>query len=85
MPTADIVRARVDTATKKEASEILDSMGITMSDAIRMMLVQVVAQKALPFDVRVPNAATRDAIEASRRGDTSRFSSIDDLMDDLDD
>ena len=49
-----VVRARIDLATKQEATILFRKMGITVSDAIRMMLVQAVAEKALPFEVRVP-------------------------------
>jgi len=60
-------------------------MGLTTSDAIRMMLVQVVAEKALPFEIKSPNAATQEALEASRAGDTTSFSTLDDMFADLND
>lgn len=82
---SDVVRARVDAETKRQASEILEAMGITLSDAIRMMLVRVVAEKAIPFDVRVPNKTTRRAIAASRRGEGRRSATVDELFADLDD
>ena len=78
-----VVRARVDPELKREASEILKSMGITTSAAIRMLLVQVVAEKSLPFEVRSPNDVTREAIAASRAGDVASFASLDDLFADL--
>lgn len=84
MPIADqVVRARVDAHVKEQATEVLDQLGITMSGAIRMLLSQVVANKALPFELRIPNAVTREAIEASRAGDVSSFGSVDDLFCDL--
>ncbi len=55
-------------------------MGITVSDAIRMMLVQAVAEKALPFEVRVPNAETVAALQDSRNGVVTRAASVDDLF-----
>ena len=80
-----IVRARVSSDVKEKASAILKSMGITTSDAIRMMLVQVVAEKALPFEVKSPNAATQEAIAASRAGDVATFATVEDLFADLND
>lgn len=75
-----VVRARIDLATKQEATVLFRQMGITVSDAIRMMLVQAVAEKALPFEVRVPNAETIAALQDSRNGTVTRAASIDDLF-----
>jgi len=80
-----VVRARIDRATKQEATELFQKMGITVSDAIRMMLVQAVAEKALPFEVKVPNAETVAALRDSRDGNVTRVTSVDDLFEDLDD
>lgn len=80
-----VVRARIDGATKQEATELFQKMGITVSDAIRMMLVQAVAEKALPFDVKVPNAETVAALRDSRNGEVARVTSVDDLFEELDD
>ena len=80
-----VVRARVTSDVKAQASAIFKSMGLTTSDAIRMMLVQVVTEKALPFEIKSPNAATREALEASRAGDTTSFSSLDDMFAELND
>lgn len=79
----DTVRARVSSDVKEKASAIFKSMGITTSDAIRMMLVQVVSKNALPFDVESPNAVTREAIAASRAGDVATFDTVEDLFADL--
>lgn len=83
MITDTVVRARIDQRVKKQAADVLDDMGLTVSDAIRMLLVRVAAEKALPFEVRVPNAETVEAIEAGRRGDVASFRSVEDLMADL--
>lgn len=79
-----VVRARIDRATKQEATMLFRQMGITVSDAIRMMLVQAVAEKALPFEVRVPNNETVAALLDSRNGVVIRATSIDDLFADDD-
>lgn len=79
-----VVRARIDLATKQEATMLFRKMGITVSDAIRMMLVQAVAEKALPFEVRVPNAETVAALLDSRKGVVTRAASVDALFADDD-
>jgi DNA-damage-inducible protein J len=84
MATADsIVRARIDTATKQEAAIVLAGMGLSVSDAIRLMLRRVAREHTLPFDVR-PNAETIAAIEEARRdgekGLLPRFDTTADLM-----
>ncbi len=78
------VRARIDSDTKRKASKALKSMGLSVSDAIRLMLVRVAQEKRLPFEIKVPNAATRMAIEELEQGGGKRFSSVSALMDDLD-
>ena len=86
MASADaVVRARIDRATKQEATELFQKIGITVSDAIRMMLVQAVADNALPIEVKVPNAKTVAALHDSRYGKVNRVTSVDDLFEDLDD
>ena len=79
-----VVRARIDQATKDEAAAILGAIGLTVSDAFRMMMRRIVADRRLPFDPLVPNATTIAAIEAARRGDLETAGSIDNLFDQLD-
>ena len=83
MPANAVVRARIDEKLKEEASVVLASIGLTVSDAFRMMLVRVVAEKALPFDALVPNSDTIAAMRDARRGNVQSFETIDALMDDL--
>ena len=64
-----VVRARIDEATKNEAAAVLAAMGLSLSDAFRLLLKRVAAEKALPFDPLVPNAETVEAMKAARRGD----------------
>lgn len=78
-----VVRARIDHATKREATQLFQQMGITISDAIRMMLVQAVSERALPFEVKAPNSETIAALQASRNGEVTRVTSVDDLFADL--
>jgi DNA-damage-inducible protein J len=79
----DMVHIRVDGKVKKKAAKTLAAMGLTVSDAVRLLLTRVAAEKAMPFDVRVPNRATLAAIEAGERGEVSRASSVAALMADL--
>jgi len=64
-----VVRARIDEATKSEAAAVLAAMGLSVSDAFRMLLKRVAADKALPFEPLVPNAETVEAMRSARRGD----------------
>jgi DNA-damage-inducible protein J len=70
MTDNSVVRARIDERTKQEAAAVLKSIGLTLSDAFRLLLVRVAAEKALPFDPLVPNEETIEAIKAARRGET---------------
>jgi DNA-damage-inducible protein J len=78
-----VVRARIDERMKEEASVVLAAMGLTVSDAFRMMMVRIVAEKALPFEPLIPNAKTIEAIQEARRGGLPRFATVDALLDDL--
>ncbi len=83
MATTDsIVRARIDAATKQEAAAVLADMGLSVSDAIRLMLRRVAREHALPFDVR-PNAETIAAMEEARSDTSPGLASVADLMADL--
>ena len=84
MAAAEIVRARIDSDLKKEASAVLSGMGLSVSDAIRLLFVRVAAEKALPFDLRVPNAETQAAMRDAREGRVTRVSNVSALMADLD-
>ncbi|CAN1535289.1 RelB DNA-damage-inducible protein J [Caulobacteraceae bacterium] len=80
MASDEVVRARISADLKKEATEVLDKMGLSVSDAIRMMLVRVAAERALPFDVKVPNQVTQAAMDEARARKGKRFERVDDLM-----
>jgi len=63
-----VVRARIDEHIKEEASVVLAAMGLTVSDAFRILLTRVAHEKALPFEPMVPNATTIEAMKEARRG-----------------
>ena len=84
MATAnDVVRARIDGQIKEEASIVLAAMGLTVSDAFRIMLTRVAHDKALPFDPLIPNATTIAAMREARSGTVKVGGSVDALMADL--
>jgi len=77
------VRARIDRATKNRASDALEAMGLSISDAIRMLMLRIADEKQLPFSVKVPNAKTKKAIAELETGKGKRFKNSKDLMADL--
>lgn len=83
MASNAVVRARIDETIKEEASAVLATMGLTVSDAFRIMLTRVAREKALPFEPLVPNAETVAAMKEARKGGLKTFKSVDDLMADL--
>jgi DNA-damage-inducible protein J len=83
MPSTAMVHVRIDEKIKEEASATLAKMGISISDAVRMMLVRVAAEKALPFEVRLPNATTVNAMKSADKKQGKRFRSAEALFEDL--
>jgi DNA-damage-inducible protein J len=84
MPNADTyVRARIDTKTKDRAADALEAMGLSISDAIRLLMLRIADERRLPFEVKVPNATTRRAIAELEAGKGKRFDSVEALMADL--
>jgi len=83
MPANAVVRARIDEHIKEEATAVLASMGLTVSDAFRLMLTRVAIEKALPFEPLVPNTETIEAMKQARRGKLESFNNVDSLMADL--
>ena len=85
MPANSVVRARIEKRIKNEASDVLRAMGLTVSDAFRLMMVRIAADKALPFEPLVPNDETIAAMKAAERGELVEVGSIDRLLADLND
>ena len=83
MASGTVVRARIDGQIKEKAAKVLAEMGLSVSDAIRLLLVRVAAEKALPFEVKVPNAETLAAMAELERGEGAQFENVADLMADL--
>ena len=78
-----MVHIRLDERLKDRAAKSLAAMGLSVSDAVRILLVRVAAEKALPFEVKVPNATTQKAMRAADRGKGKRFKSPRALFRDL--
>lgn len=87
MASNAVVRARVDERVKEKATAVLATMGLTVSDVIRMTLTRVANDSALPFELKVPNAETRAAMEEARgmiKSGRARFNNAQELFDALD-
>lgn len=78
-----LVQTRIDGKVKDEAAAVLSAMGLTVSDAVRLMLTRVAHDKALPFEPLIPNEETVAAIREARAGGLPKFQSVDALMADL--
>jgi DNA-damage-inducible protein J len=75
-----VVRARIDETIKDEATVVLASMGLTVSDAFRLMLTRVAREKALPFEPLIPNETTIAAMREARAGNLPRVDTVDELL-----
>jgi DNA-damage-inducible protein J len=83
MAASILVQARIDRAVKEEAAIVLGAIGLTVSDAVRLLLTKVAREKALPFETLIPNAETIKAMKEARRGRLASFKSIKALTADL--
>jgi DNA-damage-inducible protein J len=80
MPDNSVVRARIDEHTKRKAAAALKKIGLTVSDAFRLLLVLVAAERAQPFEPVNPNTETVAAIKAARRGELVKVGRPDKLL-----
>jgi DNA-damage-inducible protein J len=80
MAANQLVQARIDGAIKEEAATVLAAMGLTVSDAVRLMLTRVAREHALPFDPLIPNDVTIAAMKEARAGNLPSAKSITELM-----
>lgn len=86
MASTSMVHVRIDDTTKTMAAETLAEMGLSISDAVRVFLKRVVADKQLPFELKAPNATTRAALsEADEivRNRRDRFTTAGDILNDI--
>jgi DNA-damage-inducible protein J len=77
------VRARIDSDTKERATDALQAMGLSVSDAIRLLMFRIAEEHCLPFEVKVPNSITKKAIIELEEGKGKTFSDVKSLMADL--
>ena len=78
--TTTVVRARIDEKTKEEAAAVLATIGLTVSDAFRLMMVRIAQEKALPFEPLVPNRRTIAAMKEARKGGLETHASVAEVM-----
>jgi DNA-damage-inducible protein J len=86
MAHSSMLHVRVDDEIKAQASEALATMGLSVSDAVRILLKRVINDQAFPLELKVPNTETRAAMEEARaivQAQSARFKSADALFDDL--
>src|SRR5271166_490239 len=83
MAANEVVRARIDAAIKQEAAAVLAAMGLSVSDAVRLLLTRIAREKALPFEPLTPNEETIAAMTEARHGKLASFADVDALMRDL--
>jgi DNA-damage-inducible protein J len=83
MAADQIVRARIDASTKKRAAAALKGMGLSISDAIRLLMLRVADEKRLPFEIKTPNRETIRAMDELNRGKGKRFKTDKALFKDL--
>ncbi|PXF54289.1 MAG: type II toxin-antitoxin system antitoxin, RelB/DinJ family [Deltaproteobacteria bacterium] len=76
-------RALLDPEVKKQAEAILKELGLSVSKSFELFYRQVIAHRGLPFELQVPNEKTMKAIENSRQGKGKKFSTAQELFDDL--
>jgi DNA-damage-inducible protein J len=80
MTNTTVVRARIDERTKRQAAAALKHIGLTLSDAFRLLLVRVAAEKALPFEPMNRNTETIASMKAARQGDLIKAGKPKDLL-----
>ena len=83
MASNQLVQTRIDGAIKEEAAVVLAAMGLTVSDAVRMLLTRVAQDKSLPFELMIPNATTIQAMKDARAGKVTKAANLNALFDDL--
>ena len=83
MVNDSVVRARINGKIKEEATAVLAAIGLTPSDAFRLLMTRVAQEHSLPFDLLIPNKDTVNAIKDARAGQVKSFSNLQELMDDL--
>ena len=77
------IRIRIDSTTKEKAAGALEKMGLSVSDAVRMLLVQIGESGRLPFAVEIPNAATCESIAELEAGKGTSYDNAEEMFRDI--
>ena len=77
------VRARIDSITKERAASSLKAMGLSVSDAIRLLMIKVADERRLPFEIKTPSKVTLEAIDELETGKGIKSNDINELMTNL--
>lgn len=83
MAKSTMIHARIEPTLKTDAETMLKELGLNMTQAITLFLQQVKLQRGLPFEVKLPSEATTQALKELETRDGKKFSSVDELFDDL--
>ena len=78
------INARIEPKLKHQAESILHSVGLSTAEAIRIFYKQICLNRGLPFEVKIPNTKTADAIQELESGNGNEYNSIDDVWGDVD-
>ena len=82
--SSGVLKLRLEQSLKEEANLLAKSMGITLSDVVRMFLVKFVNEQKIPFEVSIPNRQTIKAIKDVEKGHTVKVKSLSSLIEEID-
>lgn len=91
MAKTENLSIRIEPEIKKEAEATLDYLGLTMAEAVKLFLKQVIMTDSIPFDIKVPRynketlEAIKEAKEISKNSNAKTYATVKELMEDLDD
>ena len=83
MANETYIQARIDPDIKAQARSVLDKLGLSRSEAIGIYIRQIVLQQKIPFELKLPNKATLQAVEQLESGKGVTFNNVDELIEDL--
>ncbi|MDL2268396.1 type II toxin-antitoxin system RelB/DinJ family antitoxin [Desulfosarcina sp. OttesenSCG-928-A07] len=83
MPQTQLVQARVDGEIKAQATAVLSGIGLTVSDAVRILLTKVAQERMMPLELLSPNATTLAAMKEASEGGLPRAHSVKELFEEL--
>ena len=83
MPKTATTHARMDPEIKQEAEQIIKRMGLSISAAHDLFYRQIIAHQGMPFELRIPNRDTRQAMDEAKNGIGAKYDSVQDLFNEL--